>query len=194
MRGALFSCARTQFLSLGRSPVNLEHTEELAVRWTKAQPMVAAFISSLVPDFHQAEDVLHQVAVVLVRKFAEYDREQPFEAWAIGMARLEVLKLRRQFSHEKQTFDDTVVELVSEEFIALREEVDDRRQALAECLKQLKGRFVEALQLRYFDELEPAIMAERLAIPSGAVRALLHRARQALRRCIDLRLAAREER
>lgn len=174
--------------------MNLKQTEELAVRWTKAQPMVAAFIASLVPDFHQAEDVLHQVAVVLVRKFAEYDHTQPFEAWAIGMARLEVLKHRRKFVHDKHLFDDAVVNLVSEEFIALRDELDDRRQALLECLKQLNGRFLQVLQLRYFEGLEPTSIAERWAMPPGAVRAVLHRAREALRRCIDHRLSPREAR
>jgi RNA polymerase sigma-70 factor (ECF subfamily) len=174
--------------------VNLEQTEELAVRWTKAQPMVAAFIASLVPDFHQAEDVLHQVAVILVRKFAEYDRTQPFEAWAIGMARLEVLKHRRQFAQEKHVFDEALVTLVSEEFVAFREEFDGRRQALAECLKQLKGRFLQVLQLRYFEGLEPTAIGERWSMPTGAVRAVLHRARQALRRCIERRFSPQEGR
>jgi hypothetical protein len=43
------------------------------VLWTKAQPFVAAHIGFLVPDFHRAEDVLQQVAVILVRKFDQYD-------------------------------------------------------------------------------------------------------------------------
>ena len=169
-------------------PVDIRQTEELAVRWTKSQPAVAAFITSLVPDFHQAEDVLHQVVVVLVRKYTEYDPKQPFEAWAVGIARLEVLKHRRKFASDKHIFDDRLTELIAEEFSQPNTELDERHHALADCLKQVKGRFMKVLQWRYFDDLSPAAIAERMEMPVGAVRTLLHRARGSLRKCIDNRL------
>ncbi len=49
--------------------------------------MVAAFVLSIIPDFHQAEDVLQQVAVVLVREFGQFDTSRPFLPWALGIAR-----------------------------------------------------------------------------------------------------------
>lgn len=55
-----------------------EQSEQLAARWTQAQPVVAAYIRTLLPDFHQAEEVLQRVAVVLVRKFEAYDASKPF--------------------------------------------------------------------------------------------------------------------
>ena len=50
--------------------------------------MVAAFVLSIIPDFHQAEDVLQQVAVVLVREFGQFDTSRPFLPWALGIAQL----------------------------------------------------------------------------------------------------------
>ena len=35
-------------------PMNLSSSERFAVLWTKAQPTVSAFVSSLVPNFHQS--------------------------------------------------------------------------------------------------------------------------------------------
>ncbi len=173
--------------------MNLQDTEELAVCWTKAQPVVAAYISSLVPDFHQAEDVLNQVAVALVRKFHQYDRQQPFVAWAIGMARFEVLKHRRQYSTDKHRFSDDLIELIGASYAEAADELDRRRPALHECLQEMHGRPLEALRLRYFDELSPQAIAARFGMAAGAVRVLLHRSRALLRNCIERRLAAFRE-
>ncbi len=90
----------------------MNDSEQLTVEWTKAQPVVAAYISSLVPDFHDAEDILHQVAVTLVQKFDQYDRQRPFVAWAIGIAKYEVLKHRRKIATDKHVFGNDLVEQI----------------------------------------------------------------------------------
>ena len=55
--------------------------------WTQAQPAIAGYIAALVPDPHAADDVVQEVAVILLRKFAEYDPARPFIAWAMGVAK-----------------------------------------------------------------------------------------------------------
>lgn len=163
----------------------MNDSEQLALHWTKAQPVVAAYISSLVPDFHQAEEILHQVAVVLVRKFDQYDPDRPFVAWAIGMAKYEVLKHRRRAATDKHVFADDLLEQVSQTYVEMAGQLDDRRQALAFCLGEVRGRARQALELRYVDDLKPAGMASRLEMNAGAVRVLLHRVRAGLRDCIE---------
>ncbi len=61
-------------------------TEQFAALWTAAQATVSAFIRTLIPDLHQADEVIQRVAVALVRKFDRYDPTRPFVAWAIGVA------------------------------------------------------------------------------------------------------------
>ena len=63
-----------------------ENTEKLARLWTESQSVVASYIFSLVRDFHLAEDILQQVAVVLVREFEKYDPSRPFLPWTMGIA------------------------------------------------------------------------------------------------------------
>jgi hypothetical protein len=43
-----------------------EMMADLTVQWTRAQPIVAGFISAMVPNFSDAEDVLQRVALVIV--------------------------------------------------------------------------------------------------------------------------------
>jgi len=166
----------------------MNSNEQLAVLWTKAQPFVAAYISSLVPDFHRAEDVLQQVAVVLVRKFDQYDTNQPFLAWTLGIARREVLKQQRQRARDRHVFSEEFAERLSVTYEKMAGSFDGYRQTLAECIRELDTRARRALSLRYGDDLRPAIVAERMEVTPGAARVLLHRARTTLRECIERHL------
>ena len=58
-----------------------KEVENLAAHWTGAQRTVAAFVRSLVIDFHESEEVLQRVAVALVRKYGQYDPGRPFLPW-----------------------------------------------------------------------------------------------------------------
>ena len=167
---------------------SMEASERLAILWTKAQPFVAAYITSLIPDFHRAEDVLQQVAVILVRKFDQYDPAQPFLPWALGIARREVLKQQRQRARDRHVFSDDFAETLGAVCEEMAGQFDGYRQKLAECLKQLDDRARIALNLRYSHDIQPAAVAERMSLSPGAVRVLLHRARSALRTCIERRL------
>jgi len=73
----------------------MDNHEQFTRRWTEAQPIVAGYINAVVADFQEAEDLLQNVAVILLRKFPEYDGQRPFVAWAIGIAKREVLMARR---------------------------------------------------------------------------------------------------
>lgn len=171
----------------------MNQSERIAQLWTKAYPTVAGYVSSVVTDFHEAEDLLQSVAVAVVRKFDTYDTTRPFTAWAVGIARTEVLRHRRQRATDKHVFADDLVECVAAAYEQMADELDDRRWALAECLQRVAGRSRRALRLRYVENLKPSAMAPRMDMTVGAVRVLLHRIREALRQCIEHRLAPGEE-
>jgi RNA polymerase sigma-70 factor, ECF subfamily len=171
-------------------------SELLALLWTKAYPTVAAYVSSMVPDFHSAEDLLQQVAVVLVRKFPQYDRGRPFNGWVLGIARYEVLKHYRRRGADRRLFSkdlEDLMEPIAGAYEELAGDLDAQRWALNDCLKHVSGRSRAALEFRYVDDLKPAVLAQRLGLTSGAARALLHRVREILRDCIQGRIAKEAE-
>jgi RNA polymerase sigma-70 factor, ECF subfamily len=188
----------TKFVSSAARPVaslrarnqalNSDQAEQFALLWVGAQSTVAAFIRSLVPDFQQAEDVLQRVAVTLVRKFDQYDVDRPFGAWAIGVAKFEVLYFRRERATDRLVFDDEIVERVALSYQRFAGEADPFREALERCLGNLDGRSKTAIELRYAAGLNSPAVAARMQLSPGAVRMLLSRARQALRQCIEQRV------
>ena len=163
--------------------------EDLARHWTKAQPVVAGFIATLVPDLNQADDILQEVAVALVRKCSSFDPGKgSFTGWAIGMARIEVSRFRKGRAGESLVFDQGLVDRIERACEAIEPELPQIRSALRVCMEQRNSSAREMLELRYAEGLRPSLIAERIRSTSGAVRAALHRIRNALRTCIETRL------
>jgi RNA polymerase sigma-70 factor (ECF subfamily) len=166
--------------------------EQFAALWTAAQPTIAGFIRTLVPDYLQADEVLQRVAVTLVRKFHQYDPARSFTAWAVGFAKFEVLYYRRERATDKHLFGDDIVEQIASRYEILAEDVDPLRDALRHCLDQLQGRSKRVIELRYRRGMKSHAIAEEMTLSSGAVRMLLCRVRETLRHCIERHLARQD--
>ncbi|QNN20757.1 sigma-70 family RNA polymerase sigma factor [Planctomycetales bacterium ZRK34] len=162
--------------------------QQLAMAWTKAQPAVAAFISSMVGDFHQTEDLLQKTAAAVVVKYDTYDAQRSFTAWAIGVARHEVLAHRRASARDRHVFDEHIIATVADAFAAIESEFDPMKQALAHCMQHVTGRSRRLLELRYAGDLDLPQIADRLQMKPNAVYVALHRARHMLRECIRQQL------
>src|SRR3954469_211385 len=140
-------------------------SEQLARLWTESQPIVAAFILSAVPDFHQAEDVLQQVAVVLVREFEKFDTSRPFLPWALGIARNLALKSRRDMARRsKHLLDEGVLDVIQTAFHESEESLVAIRKLLRNCLRKQPQKVLELLQWRYAHDLKPQEAAAQMGI------------------------------
>ncbi|MEX0867183.1 MAG: sigma-70 family RNA polymerase sigma factor [Pirellulales bacterium] len=172
--------------------MRLEDAEQLARLWTTSQGEVAAFIGSLITDPAQANDTLQQVAMQIVRNYDKYDASRPFVPWAIGVAKNEVLAHRRRQATDRHVFDDELVHRIATTYEQLVEEREWSAEALAACLEQVEGRGKQALELFYMQELKAPEVARRIGISAGAVRMLLCRTREAVRKCLERNRAAQE--
>ena len=172
----------------------MESHEQFTRLWTDAQPIVAGYLNAVVPDFQEAEDLLQEVAVILLRKFADYDAARPFVPWAIGVAKREVLMARRRHARNRLCYQTDLLDRISEAYEELAPELEDRSRALRECLRAIKGRASELLRLRYEESLKPNTIAARLGLAVVAVRVMLSRTRAALRECIERKLKTQNAR
>ncbi len=168
----------------------MDRNIEFTRLWTKAQPAVAGFISSLVPDFHQSEDILQDAAVACLRKFDDYDRNRPFTAWAIGIARYQVLSEKRDFARHSMVLMPEAVEAVAAVYEEKGSELALESHVLKDCVKGVKGVSRDILSLRYEQNLKPSEIAERTGKKAGAVRTMLSRLRDTLQDCIDRKVTA----
>jgi len=168
----------------------VDNQEQFTRLWTEAQPKLAGYINALIPDFQEAEDVLQDVAVSLLRKFPSYDDQRPFVCWAIGVAKREVLMSRRRHARNFLCYRDDLLDLITEAYEELAPELDGKNRVLQECLRGVRGRSLELLRLRYQDTLAPRAIAARVGMTIVAVRVALARTRTTLRSCIEGKLRA----
>ena len=166
---------------------------ELAALWTRAQPVVAGFVSSMVPNFHDAEDILQYVAMVLAKKFNEYDRKRPFAQWAMGIARYEILAYFRRQGQDRHIFDVKLVEQISETYQEMGPRLGVIQDTLRRCMRRVKERDRQLLEMWYIDQQEPAEITRCLGIAKSTLYVILHRVRQGLKICIRRHLAIMKE-
>lgn len=168
--------------------------KDVARRWAATQPTAAAFISLLVNNFHDAQDVLQEVAAaVLSYDFEGNGWPKVFDAWVIGIARHKVTDFYRRKGSEKVVFDSETVDHIVSAHERIGDQLLARREALEHCLARVPGKSREMLQLRYQEGMEPKDIGPRVGMAAGAVRVSLLRIRSALRGCIEQRLGRRVE-
>jgi len=167
-----------------------QYIKRMTVDWTRAEPSVGRFVRSFIRDSMEAEDVLQEVALVIVDSYAYYDDKQPFLGWALGIARRVVwTHLRRKYRDRDMALAGAINQ-VSSAFERLDPHVQDMKDALAHCVEKVSGDSRRALLLRYEEGLELKQIAKRLGKSASHVGVLLYRVRAALRECIDRRLSA----
>ncbi len=163
--------------------------ERFTLHWTQAHPAIAGFVSAMVPDASAADDVMQEVALALLRKFAEYDPQRPFIAWAMGIAKIAILTERRDRGRAATRFRRESVDELAAEWQAILPTVDERGAALGECMRLVTGRNRELIAMRYEEGMQPQDIAERIGTSSGAIRVALARVRAALSQCIEKRMS-----
>jgi len=161
--------------------------EKFNLYWTRAMPEVSAFLNAMVPDFHQAQDLVQEVAVVLYEKFDAYDESRSFTAWAIGIAKNKVLESRRRQVSRPLIYNTEVMERVAGKCLELSPRLQERMYALDNCTKKIAmiGRMRKVFILRYQSGLPPRMIAGRTGINVSNVRSMLCRIRDELRKCIE---------
>jgi RNA polymerase sigma-70 factor (ECF subfamily) len=167
---------------------NLERNKRLMLLMTQHQRRIFSYIYTLVPDRHNAEDILQETSLVICEKFADFETGTDFVAWACQIAYWEVRRARQKFARAKVIFDQDIVDAISETAGTMAEEVTHRHEALAHCLRKLHPRDRELVLTRY----EPGTGVEEAAQRSGrtleAAYKALGRIRKLLLDCVTQRL------
>jgi RNA polymerase sigma-70 factor (ECF subfamily) len=158
---------------------------EFIQHFTSAQPILRRYVFAQVPDFHQAEDVLQDIAATLWKKYAHFRVDQDFTRWALGVARGEILHSRRAVVRRRLVFSDEMEEMLVQHVESLRSEFDPRRSALSRCRERLPDKHRQILAMKYDGDASCETISSDLGITANAVRILLCRIRQALAECVE---------
>lgn len=173
-----------------------EHLNETGSRkrlmalMTRHQRQIFSYIYTLVPDRHDAEDLLQETSLVICEKFDDFAEGTDFVAWACQIAWWRVRAARQTFARAKVIFDDQVLEAVANTAITMAAEIDVRHEALATCLQKLPPRDRELVLTRYERGHGVEEAARRTGRSMDAAYKALNRLRKLLFDCVTNELAA----
>ncbi|MGB0769080.1 MAG: sigma-70 family RNA polymerase sigma factor [Phycisphaeraceae bacterium] len=161
---------------------------ELTLRWGKAQPSVTAFVRSIVRNHHDAEDIIQATVAHLLDHYDEYDPARPFVAWAIGIARIRILRYRDQNQRKPLLLGEDAMDALSGAMSLEAEDADERLEALEHCIGRLTDKHRDVLAKRYRQQLSRKDIADSLGIRENSVSVMLRRVRSVLEDCVTQRM------
>jgi|SRR6186997_281601 len=136
---------------------------------------VLRYVTGLIRDPHEAEDITQNVFAKLITAINKYEeRAVPFDAWILRVARnaaLDHLRAKRAIPTEEVRLADT----------GRAQTALDRGRALRQALEDLPEDQREVLVLRHIVGLTPVEIANTLSKSESSVHGLHHRGRRSLR-------------
>jgi RNA polymerase sigma-70 factor (ECF subfamily) len=172
-----------------QSPRSGQETERFVRLFAAGQRELLRYILALVPDTDDAHEILQETAVDLWKKFDEYDTDCPFVPWGCRFAYYRVLKFREKKLRQRKFLSVEALELLAAE---RREhdldQLEDRRRALAACLKQLGDAERLLVEQRYSRRMPVAQLSEVTGRNVSTIYKALERIRRRLFDCISRRM------
>ena len=162
--------------------------EEFVRLFAHHEPDLRRFVRSLLPTAVDADEVLQQSAIVIWRKFDQFDPQTNFMKWACVISRFEALAYRRKMARDRLVFREDVMALMADEGA---EEVDSREAehaALEACLGNLSEKQRQFLVLAYTPGVKVKELAEQAGSTAAAFYMRLKRLRRPLMECVESKL------
>ena len=163
-----------------------------ATLWSGIEHRLRTYLAACVMNQDQVDDLAQKVALACWRKREAFEESGDFLAWALGFARLEVLRGRRDYARDRHVLDEDLLATLESDLGALLPELDRQHQALERCRADLDGRARNLVELAYGKSLPLAAVAKEVGSSHAAIRTALCRIRDRLRECIERRLAGGE--
>lgn len=155
--------------------------------WSAASRRVHAFISTMVFNVADAEDILQEVGVTAWEKFPEYDPSRDFVKWACGIARLKILEQYKSAGHHLVQSEE-LLDTIANEVQRQSKSQELRHEALRECLSKLKLKQKYLIQVHYQDGISLKSIAAELGQSVESLYKSLQRLRVQLFDCTTRRL------
>ena len=152
------------------------------------QKRLAGLIFSLVPRGTDADDVMQETCAVMWRKFGEFQPGTDFGAWALRIARFQVMSYYARQKRAQARLSDETIEAIADTLAEARWESSDRAEALRSCVGQLKEREFDLVQRRYHAGENVDEIAAHLGSTVHAVYKALARLHVRLHACVDSKL------
>lgn len=169
-------------------------TAEFLRLFAASQARLFAYLLTLLPQWHDAEEILQETSVVLWRSFDQFQPDSSFLAWARKIAFHQVLNFRKRNKRRGILFSDEFLASVAEESDSMAESLDEQLQTMGKCIESLPPDHRHLIGLCYQPNITTQQVAAQLGRPAGTIYKTLTRIRRTLMECIERTLSQGERR
>lgn len=166
---------------------------ELLVR--RYQDALVNYINFTINDYHRAEDLAQETFLRVFKSASRYKPKSTFKSWlytiATNLSRNELRNRARRKTYYLEDLVDEDEDVYQSEFLIdtrlqpdILYEKKERQQLIKRTLNQLPENQRLALTLVTYQELSYEEISEILNCSIGAVKSLIHRARQNLKKLL----------
>ena len=163
-----------------------------------AQPALLAYASVLCGSPQEAEDIVGEANLALIRRRDEYDPSRGFLPWARSFVYYQMKCWRTKQARSRLVFGDGLVDRLAEEVGAdpVRPEDEGERSLRADLLEEARReltpemRYLLARRYSYGDSI--AAIARQLGRTADSVAVSLFYLRNVLRKSVEKKLKERE--
>lgn len=168
-----------------------DYRRALTVLMTRHGDRIYRYALGMTGDHHQADEVRQLVFIEAYRDLETFAGRAPVLIWLIGIARhrcLDVLKINRRWTRRFKRDLPEEPELDRDP----DRELDRHRLArlISRCMRKLAPAALEAVVLRYQQELPYDEVATLVGSRVGTVQQRVARALPVLRKCVERRMNA----
>jgi RNA polymerase sigma-70 factor (ECF subfamily) len=158
--------------------------------WVQHQMRVYTYIRALVFRRADAEDLLQEVAVVLWRKFDQFEPGTRFDQWAYRVARNQFLYYRQKKQRDRLLFNQELVDSIADRMASTHPSSGVYSEALESCLSGLSSDDRELVQKRHEHGATNRSVAKLIGRSESAISRALNRIYLALLQCIRGKMAS----
>ena len=148
-------------------------------------PMLLAYSRAICGDYHIAEDVVQETALIAYSNLNHFFPEADFASWLKAIARRQALGAQRKSARMRPLLEQAVETAFQD---VRPEALANERAILSECIQLLGERSGQIVREHYFNGQTLADLASTLNLNLNTVKTVLSRARASLAVCMHRHL------
>lgn len=175
--------------------MNRQERVQLVQALTRHQSLIKSYAYAVTRDFHLAEDVYQEVAVILAEKWEEVPGGEGVIPWLRETTRRKSLESLRKKRRTSPLLSDDTLTRLGDQFGTPRdvsEGTGGLQSAMSQCVAKLAPAARNVVEARWSEGLSCDQIAHRTGRTIQGVYALLKRARLFLSQCVSRTIAAQD--
>ena len=153
------------------------------------QDKIRSYISVLVYNRDDIDDIMQETTTIMWRKFEEFRAGTDFASWGVKIAYYRILYHRRNKRWKAVQLSDNLFNKLADRADARCGQAADHIEALQKCVKKLESSERKLLKIRYESGSSAKTVADRTGKSLAAVYRAFTRIHDKLARCVRRTIA-----